>query len=206
MIQVTVKNSKTGSQYICKSARRTVKNITYHLICRHKDHPFFKQFYHGPKGIYIDSPRYKEIEALEKPIWNTPIHELLEPTITETPLDGRTRYAKQLPVYNVDVLAEPTYQSIKNNIIMIQFTINSFSHGLTGRPYNSIKDAIQDGGSYSVWCNEKIKLAFSFGNGTEKDFKRYCKDNKCKIVSESEFYKELYSLPLNEQETHIQFK
>lgn len=78
---------------------------------------------------------------------------------------------------------------------MIQFTINSFSHGLTGRPYNSIKDAIQDGGSYSVWCNEKIKLAFSFGNGTEKDFKRYCKDNKCKIVSESEF----------EQETHIQF-
>lgn len=92
MIQVTVKNSKTGSQYICKSARRTVKNITYnhityHLICRHKDHPFFKQFYHGPKGIYIDSPRYKEIEAL----------------------DGRTRYAKQLPVYNVDVLAELTY-------------------------------------------------------------------------------------------------
>lgn len=31
MIQVTVKNSKTGSQYICKSARRTVKNITYDI-------------------------------------------------------------------------------------------------------------------------------------------------------------------------------
>lgn len=44
MIQITVKNSKTGSQYICKSARRTVKNITYHLICRHKDHPFFNSF------------------------------------------------------------------------------------------------------------------------------------------------------------------
>ena len=28
----------------------------------------------------------------------TPIHDLLELTITETPLDGRTRYAKQLPV------------------------------------------------------------------------------------------------------------
>lgn len=38
-----------------------------------------------------------------------------------------------------------------------------------------------------------------------KDFKRYCKDNKCKIISENEFYKELYSLPLNEQKTHIQF-
>lgn len=87
---------------------------------------------------------------------------------------------------------------------MIQFTINSFSHGLTGRPYNSIKDAIQDDG-YSVWCNEKIKKAFGFGNGTEKDLKRYCKDNKCRIISESEFYREPHSLPLNEQETHIQF-
>ena len=76
---------------------------------------------------------------------------------------------------------------------MIQFAIDSFSNGLTGRSYNSIKDAIQDS-SYSVWCNQKIKLAFSFGNGTEKDFKRYCKDNRCKIVSEN-----------NEQETHIQF-
>lgn len=61
------------------------------------------------KELQIDSPRYKEIEALEKPIWNTPIYKLLELTITETPLDGRTRYAKQLPVYNVDVLAELTY-------------------------------------------------------------------------------------------------
>lgn len=66
---------------------------------------------------------------------------------------------------------------------MIQFTIDSFSGGLSGRPYNSIKDAIQDGG-YSVWCNEKIKLAFSFGDGAEKDFKRYCKDNKCNVISE----------------------
>lgn len=46
-----------------------------------------------------------------------------------------------------------------------------------------------------------IKKAFSFGNGTEKDFKRYCKDNKCNVISENEFY----SLPLNEQKTHIQF-
>lgn len=57
---------------------------------------------------------------------------------------------------------------------MIQFTIDSFSGGLSGRPYNSIKDAIQDGG-YSVWCNEKIKKAFSFGNGTEKTLKDIAK-------------------------------
>lgn len=115
MIQVTVKNSKTGSQYICKSASKTVKDISYkhisyYFICRYRNHPFFKQFYHGPNGIQIGSKRYKEIEALEKSIRNTPIHELLELiTITETPLDGRTRYAKQLPVYNVDVLAKLTY-------------------------------------------------------------------------------------------------
>lgn len=83
---------------------------------------------------------------------------------------------------------------------MIQFTINSFSNGISGRPYNSIKDAIQDGGSYSVWCNEKIKKAFSFGDGAEKDFERYCE-----IISESDFYKEIHSLPFNEQITHIQF-
>lgn len=64
---------------------------------------------------------------------------------------------------------------------------------------------IQPQVGYSVLCNEKIKKAFSFGNGTEKDFKRYCKDNKCNVISENEFYKELHSLPLNEQETHIQF-
>lgn len=87
---------------------------------------------------------------------------------------------------------------------MIQFTIDSFSGGLSGRPYKSTKDAIRDGG-YSVWCAEKIKLAFSFGEGTEKDFERYCKDNKCKILNENRFYKELYSLPWNEQKAHIRF-
>lgn len=46
---------------------------------------------------------------------------------------------------------------------MIQFTIDSFSGGISGRRYKSINEAIQDGG-YSVWCNEKIKLAFNFGN------------------------------------------
>ena len=87
---------------------------------------------------------------------------------------------------------------------MILFAIDGFSNKLSGRSYKSVKDAIKDGG-YSVWCNEKIKLAFSFGNGTEKDFKRYCKDNKCKIISENEFYKELYSLPFYEQRIHVQF-
>lgn len=89
MIQVIVKNSKTGSQYICKSASKTVKDtaykhISYHFVCIHNNHPFFKQFYHGPNGIQTRSELYKEIKALEKSIWNTPIHELLELTITGT--------------------------------------------------------------------------------------------------------------------------
>ena len=114
MILVTVKNSKTGSQYICKSASKTVKDIaykhiSYHLVCRHKDHPFFKQFYHGPNGIQTGTERYKEIQELEKAVIGAPLYKLLGLTITETPLDGRTRYAKQLPLYNTDVLAELTY-------------------------------------------------------------------------------------------------
>lgn len=70
MIQVTVENSKTGGQYICKSARRTVNNITYnhityHLICRHKDHPFFKQFYHGPKKNRSPRKTYLEYTNIQ---------------------------------------------------------------------------------------------------------------------------------------------
>lgn len=109
MIQVIVKNSKTGSQYICKSASKTVKYISYHFVCRHKDHPFFKQFYHGPNGMQTGSERYKQIQELEKAVIGAPLYKLLGLTITETLLDGRTRYAKQLPVYNTDVLAELTY-------------------------------------------------------------------------------------------------
>lgn len=70
MIQVTVKNSKTGSQYICKSASKTVKyiaykHISYYFVCRHKDHPFFKQLYHGPKGIYIY--RFRTVQGNRSP-------------------------------------------------------------------------------------------------------------------------------------------
>ena len=67
---------------------------------------------------------------------------------------------------------------------MIKFTIDSCTGGLIDRPYNSIKDA------------KRLVL--------ETARKKILKD-KCKIVSENEFYKELYSLPLKEQETHIKF-
>lgn len=53
--------------------------------------------------------RYKEIQELEKAVIDAPLYKLLGLTITETPLDGRIRYLKQLPVYNTDVLAGLTY-------------------------------------------------------------------------------------------------
>lgn len=114
MIRVIIENPKTGKSYICKSYSETTKDITYYhitysCILRHKDHPFFKQFYHGPNGMQTGSERYKEIQELEKAVIGAPLYKLLGLTITETPLDGRTRYAKQLPLYNTDVLAELTY-------------------------------------------------------------------------------------------------
>lgn len=114
MILVNIENPKTGKRYICKSYSETTKDITYYhitysCILRHKDHPFFKQFYHGPNGMQTGSERYKQIYELEKAVIGAPLYKLLGLTITETPLDGRTLYAKQLPVYNTDVLAELTY-------------------------------------------------------------------------------------------------
>ena len=33
-------------------------------------------------------------------------------------------------------------------------------------------------GFYNTWDAERVKLAFNFGRGTEKDFQRYMRDNK----------------------------
>lgn len=40
----------------------------------------------------------------------------------------------------------------------------------------NIKRAIAEKGGL-LWTPERIKHAFNFGNGTEKDLKRYMKDN-----------------------------
>lgn len=41
----------------------------------------------------------------------------------------------------------------------------------------NIKAAINDKAGI-LWTDEKIKAAFNFGNGSEKDFKRYMNNNK----------------------------
>lgn len=40
----------------------------------------------------------------------------------------------------------------------------------------SIKAAIA-AGAYNMWDDERVKLGFNFGHGTEKDFLRYMLDN-----------------------------
>lgn len=45
----------------------------------------------------------------------------------------------------------------------------------------NIKRAIAEKGGL-LWTTERIKHAFNFGNGTEKDLKQYMKDNKIYCV------------------------
>lgn len=41
----------------------------------------------------------------------------------------------------------------------------------------SVEKAIA-AGAYNTWTRDRVKLAFNFGRGTEKDFERYMQDNK----------------------------
>lgn len=47
------------------------------------------------------------------------------------------------------------------------------------------KKACIDSGKYTAWTQRRIAGAFSFGRGTEKDLKRYARDNRqyCAIFS-----------------------
>lgn len=85
------------------------------------------------------------------------------------------------------------------NEVKVLFAIPSYTHGLAGRKYKNMREAIKDG-TYDAWTDERIKLAFNFGNGTLKDLKRFCKDNKEKIISSECFYKILNSLNLSTTE------
>lgn len=79
----------------------------------------------------------------------------------------------------------------KQNYIIVLYT---YSRCLAGRKYKNNKDAISDGG-YEAWNPARIKAAFSHGNGTMKDFNRYCKDNLLKQIQTEEFWKIADALP-----------
>lgn len=63
------------------------------------------------------------------------------------------------------------------------------------RDLGSVEKAIA-GGWFTVWTDTRIKAAFNFGNGSEKDFSEYRANNKAfcifKDLSESEITKILF--------------
>lgn len=69
----------------------------------------------------------------------------------------------------------------------VLFAIPRFTHGLVGRKYKSLREAIEDG-FYDAYTEERIKLAFNFENGTLADLKRFCKENKKTILSSDKFF------------------
>ena len=49
------------------------------------------------------------------------------------------------------------------------------------KPYIKLDGSIEkviENGFFIEWTPERIKNAFNFGNGTEKDFKKYIQNNK----------------------------
>lgn len=91
--------AKTKFDYLVKFC-----HVSYCFILRHKDNEFLKQFYHGEKGIITSSEKYKEICKLEKHYTNNYLHDLLGANIQSFNLDGRTKEAKKLPYYTIDML------------------------------------------------------------------------------------------------------
>lgn len=76
----------------------------------------------------------------------------------------------------------------------VLFAVDSHTNGIAGRKYKNAKEAIFDD-SWQPWDDARIKRAFSFGNGTMADFKRFCKDNLIWILPASKF------MPILEQTT-----
>lgn len=56
--------------------------------------------------------------------------------------------------------------------------IREYSKALVYQKCNGSIEKATEYGFYSDWTEERIKGAFSFGNGTEKDLRRYMNDNK----------------------------
>ena len=82
--------------------------------------------------------------------------------------------------------------------------IYTYSGCLAGRKYSSVRDAILDGG-YDVFTDEKVRCCFNFGNGTEKDFDRYCRDNLLKRITVDEFRSIADSFGEKDRDVHLKF-
>lgn len=70
----------------------------------------------------------------------------------------------------------------------VWFTIDKYDHGCSGLPYKNKLGAIK-GDSWQVWTDERVRKQFNFGQGSMKDFERYCKNNNCTPVMQGNFWK-----------------
>ena len=73
---------------------------------------------------------------------------------------------------------------------MILIAVDPCTNGISGRRYKSVKEALLDFKSepWQPWDEARIKRAFNFGNGTMKDFKKCCKDNRMTVITLDEFH------------------
>ena len=90
----------------CKAKNtRTIifAQLPYSFIVKHNDHPFLGQFYYGEKGINPYSEAYVRIQQLEKQHLLSSVTNLLGAKVEYYPMDGRSKKAKKLPYFNLDM-------------------------------------------------------------------------------------------------------
>lgn len=98
---------KDGSVIVAKckgTADVKFSYVSYCFILRHKENEVLKQFYHGPNGILLGSDTCKRIADLEKKYADCLVSDMLGTKVEVFPMDGRTRKARRLPWFSVDML------------------------------------------------------------------------------------------------------
>lgn len=103
---VTTAKGKTSVYKTKRSNEILFGHLSYHFICRHKNHPVFNQFYYGDKGIIMGTETYNRIINLEKQYDKIPVADMLGAKVEYFPIDGRTKRAKRLPYFNVECLID----------------------------------------------------------------------------------------------------
>lgn len=96
-----------GSEIVAKTKydiNVLFKHVPYCFIIRHKDNNFLRNFYHGEKGVNLESDTYKRIHEIEKKYANYQLHKLLGAKLYTVPMDGRKKEARKLPYYTIDML------------------------------------------------------------------------------------------------------
>lgn len=98
--------TQDGRTIYCKAKNtRTIifAQLPYSFIVKHNDHPFLGQFYYGEKGINPYSEAYVRIQQLEKQYLLSSVPKLLGAKVEYFPMDGRSKKAKELPYFNLDM-------------------------------------------------------------------------------------------------------